>query len=99
MKISAKTLPVIATLGSHSALDVSRGAKDEGFSTLVVAEKGREKTYNHYYKSQQELGCVDTCLVLNKFDELLTPKVQDQLKAQNVIFVPNRSLEAYLHFD
>ncbi|MBN2518340.1 MAG: DUF1246 domain-containing protein, partial [Candidatus Altiarchaeota archaeon] len=31
----------IGTLGSHSALDICRGAKDEGFKTLVVCEKGR----------------------------------------------------------
>ncbi len=29
----------IAVLGSHSALDVCRGAKDEGFKTLVIVEK------------------------------------------------------------
>ncbi len=89
----------IASLGSHSALDISRGAKDEGFSTLVISEKGREKTYNKYYKTQGNVGCVDECLVLNKFDELLKPEIQQKLVDRNVIFVPNRSLEAYLHFD
>ena len=33
----------IAVLGSHSALDVCRGAKDEGFKTLVIVQKGRDK--------------------------------------------------------
>ena len=36
----------IATVGSHSALDICRGAKDEGFKTLVIVEKGRDKTYS-----------------------------------------------------
>ena len=42
----------IAVLGSHSALDVCRGARDEGFKTLVIAEKGRDKTYAKYFKSR-----------------------------------------------
>ena len=46
----------IATLGSHSALDVCRGAKNLGFKTLVVTEKGREKTYEKYYKTDGKLG-------------------------------------------
>lgn len=89
----------IATLGSHSALDVSRGAKDEGFETLVICEKGREKTYNTYYKTQNELGCVDECLVLEKFNELLKPAIQKKLQKKDLIFVPNRSFEAYLNFN
>lgn len=89
----------IATLGSHSALDVSRGAKDEGFSTLVVCEKGREKTYNTYYKSANGIGCVDECLVLSKFSDILSETTQKILRERNAIFVPNRSFEAYLNFD
>ena len=42
----------IAVLGSHSALDVCRGAKDEGFKTLVIIEKGRGKTYEKYYATR-----------------------------------------------
>lgn len=41
----------ITVLGSHSALDVCRGAKDLGFKTLVIVQKGRDKTYAKYYKS------------------------------------------------
>src|SRR5258708_28911301 len=93
------TKTTIATLGSHSALDVSRGAKDEGFKTLVIAQKGREKTYDHYYKTNKNLGCVDECLVLEKFEQVLTPEIQKKLLAKNSIFVPNRSFETYLNFD
>ena len=35
----------IGVLGGHSALDVCRGAHSHGFKTIVVAQKGREKTY------------------------------------------------------
>ncbi len=84
----------IATLGSHSALDICRGAKDEGLGTLVVAQKGREKTYREYYKC-----CVDECLVLEQFSDILTPAVQKTLQKKCCAFVPHRSFEAYCNFD
>ena len=34
----------IASLGGHSALDICHGAKKYGLKTLVVAQKGSEKT-------------------------------------------------------
>ncbi len=89
----------IAVLGSHSALDVCRGAKDEGFATLVITEKGREKTYEHYFATNGSIGCVDECLELTHFSDILTPRVQAVLKKKKAIFVPNRSFEAYCHFD
>lgn len=89
----------IAVLGSHSALDVCRGAKDEGFRTLVVAQKGREKTYEQYYATKGRLGCVDECIVVDRFLELFDARVQKKLTVQNAIFVPNRSFEVYLNFD
>lgn len=94
-----KIKPTIATLGSHSALDICRGAKDEGLKTLVICQKGREKTYQDYYKTTGELGCIDECFVLDKYDEILKPLVQKKLASKNCIFVPHRSFEAYLHFD
>jgi len=33
-------LTSIATLGSHCALQVLKGAKDEGFKTVLICEKG-----------------------------------------------------------
>lgn len=89
----------IAVLGSHSALDVCRGAKDEGFRTLVVCEKGREKTYDRYYRTQKETGCVDECLILDRYDEILKPEIQLKLINKNCIFVPHRSFEVYTHFN
>lgn len=92
-------IPTIAVLGSHSALDVCRGAKDEGFKTLVIAQSGREKTYKEYYATNKNIGCVDECLVVNTFSDILLSEVQKKLRAKNVIFVPHRSFEAYLDFN
>ncbi|MBI2018820.1 DUF1297 domain-containing protein [Candidatus Daviesbacteria bacterium] len=87
----------IAVLGSHSALDVCRGAKDLGFKTLVVVQKGRDKTYAKYYKTYGELGCVDEVIELDKFSDILSEKIQKELLSKNCIFIPHRSFEVYLN--
>ncbi len=89
--------PTIAVIGSHSALDVCRGAKDEGFKTLVIVEKGRDQTYAKYFRSQDNLGCVDEVVYVEKFKDILSEKVQQILKKKNCIFIPHRSFEVYLN--
>lgn len=89
--------PIVAVIGSHSALDVCRGAKDEGFATLVIAEKGRDQTYAHYFKSKASLGCVDEVLYVEKFKDILSFKIQKILKSKDVIFIPHRSFEVYIN--
>lgn len=89
----------IGVLGSHSALDVCDGAKDENFKTLVISEKGREEPYTKYFKTrivnQLKKGTVDDVIVLNKFSELMDEKIQKRLRKGNTIFVPNRSFVVY----
>lgn len=94
-----KQLPTIATLGSHSALEICRGAKDVGFSTLVITQKGRGKTYAQHYKSRGTLGCVDNIIEVDQFDELLNKPIIKNLQRKLCIFIPNRSFEVYLHFN
>ncbi len=92
-----KKLTTIATLGSHSALEVCRGAQRVGLPSLVVTEQGREKTYAQYFRRKDGEGCVDDVINLKKFDQILNKDIQDQLQAKNAVFVPNRSFEVYLH--
>ena len=87
----------IVTVGSHSALDICRGAKDEGFKTLVIVEYGRDKTYSNYFKSRQALGCVDEVLYVDKFKDILKPEIQKKLVAKKAIFIPHRSFEVYVN--
>ncbi len=89
----------IGVLGSHSALDICRGAKDLGFRTLVVCQRGREKTYDRYYRTANSLGIVDETIILEKFAAITEERVQRQLRARNVIFIPHRSFEVYVGFD
>lgn len=95
----------IGVLGGHSALDVCRGAKKYGFQTVAVCQKGREKTYAHYYKTRdaqnragETIGCVDEVIVVDNFKDITKPEVQDRLRKLNTIFVHNRYFWVYCDF-
>ncbi|MFH1750401.1 MAG: DUF1297 domain-containing protein [Candidatus Micrarchaeota archaeon] len=94
----------VATLGSHSALEISRGAKDEGLRNMVICQNGRDKTYSKYYLVRKQkatgmdLGCVDEVAILGKFSDLISDDVQKHLKIKNSIFVPNRSFSVYVPY-
>jgi len=87
----------LCCIGSHSALDVCLGAKREGLRNVVVTAKGREKTYERYYASRSVTGCVDATIGVDHFADILRDAIQAELLRRNVIFVPNRSFEVYLH--
>ncbi len=89
--------PTIAVIGSHSALDVCRGAKDEGLATIVIVEEGRDQTYAKYFKTEKGIGCVDEILYVEKFKDILNRKFQKILKSKNAIFIPHRSFEVYIN--
>jgi len=89
----------IGVLGGHSGLDICRGAKKHGFHTIAVCQKGREKTYTQYYKTRKDgRGCIDETIVLNKFSDITKPKVQEELKKKNTIFIHNRYFWVYFNF-
>ena len=88
----------MGVLGGHSALDVCRGAHSHGFKTLVVAQKGREKTYTKYFKRRENLGFVDDVVVVNKFSDITKKEVQEELRKRNTIFVHNRYFWVYCNF-
>ncbi|MFA5896720.1 MAG: formate--phosphoribosylaminoimidazolecarboxamide ligase family protein [Thermoplasmata archaeon] len=95
----------VATIASHSALDVCDGAAEEGFRTIAVCEKGREAPYARYFRAVRDRdgrltrGTVDEAIVLPKFKDVLSPKMQDRLRNDNVVFVPNRSFTSYCDLD
>jgi len=84
----------IGVLGSHSALEMGHGAKQEGFETVIICQKGREKTYTKHYKN-----LFDHVLLLDKFSELINEENQTKLRELNTIFVPNRSFSVYTGYD
>ncbi len=84
----------LGMLGSHSALEIAHGAKEEGLNTVVVCQKGREKTYTKYYK-----GLFDEALVLDRFSQVVDEENQKKLRELNTIFVPSRSFSVYVGYD
>ena len=82
----------IGVLGSHSALEVMDGAKEENFQTTVYCQKGREGPYQRFKRIADEI------VVLNKFKEMTSPKIQKKLRDSNTIVVPHRSLTVYLGY-
>jgi 5-formaminoimidazole-4-carboxamide-1-(beta)-D-ribofuranosyl 5'-monophosphate synthetase len=94
----------VGGLASHSALDVAEGAIEEGFKTVLYCQKGREKTYNSYFKSKRDgenvvRGVVDEARVYEKFAEITAEKEQKIMLKDNVFFVPNRSFTSYIKLD
>ncbi len=84
----------IGVLGSHSALEIASGAKQEGFETVVVCQNGREKTYARYYRN-----IFDKFILLNKFSDITNPETVKELTDLNTVFVPNRSFSVYAGYD
>ena len=96
--------PMIGVVASHSALDTCDGAVEEGFRTLAVCQKGREKTYAKYFRTTRvsgrvASGVVDEVRILNRFSDLIRSEQQDALISKSVLFVPNRSFTSYCGID
>ncbi|HEX7206765.1 MAG TPA: DUF1246 domain-containing protein, partial [Nitrososphaeraceae archaeon] len=60
VKKSKKKRYSIATLGSHCSLQVLKGAKDEGFNTLLICEKSRLGLYKRF-------NFIDDMILVDKF--------------------------------
>jgi 5-formaminoimidazole-4-carboxamide-1-(beta)-D-ribofuranosyl 5'-monophosphate synthetase len=84
----------IGVLGSHSALEIASGAKQEGFETVVVCQKGREKTYTKYYSN-----LFDHIMLLDKFMDITSENNVKKLNKLCTVFVPNRSFSVYAGYE
>ena len=90
---SEYTEPKIGVLGSHSALEIMDGAKDEDFETIVYCQKGREVPYQRFNRIADEIK------IVKKFKDMASPANQKIMRENNTIIVPHRSLTAYLGYD
>ena len=78
----------IVTLGSHSALQILKGAKDEGFKTAVVCTPDRKTLYSSYD------NFIDDILLIDNWSDF--PKLESNLIKRNSIIIPHGSFVAYL---
>lgn len=77
----------IATLGSHSALQILKGAHDEGFKTLVIALKKHVSFYKKFL-------FIDEIISVNLFSDFLI--IEKKLIGKKIIVIPHGSFVAYL---
>ncbi|MEM2109535.1 MAG: formate--phosphoribosylaminoimidazolecarboxamide ligase [Candidatus Odinarchaeota archaeon] len=79
----------IATIGSHSALNIFKGAKEEGFTTVCICEHARKKVYDHF-------PIVDEYILLDDLSQILDDSIQQKLLSMNSIIIPHGSFNAYI---
>ncbi|HLN89602.1 MAG TPA: formate--phosphoribosylaminoimidazolecarboxamide ligase [Candidatus Binatia bacterium] len=79
----------IGTLGSHSSLNIFKGAKEEGFRTVCICKEKDAIMYQKY-------PLVDELIIVKDFTELLDEKLQERLRKLNVVLIPHGSFTAYL---
>jgi len=83
-------LTAIATLGSHCALQVLKGAKDEGLKTILVCEKKRERLYRRF-------PFIDEFFLVDAFAEILDQKCQYVLNQNDAVLIPHGTLIAQMN--
>ena len=78
----------IATIGSHSALQILKGARDEGMRNLVICKKGAEHPYRSY-------GVADEILTIEDWSAW-DSALETELTKRNAIIIPHGSFIAYM---
>ena len=79
----------IGTLGSHSSLNIFKGAQEEGFRTVCLCKKDDAVMYRKF-------PLADEIIIVKSFTDLLDEKLQAKLRELNTILVPHGSFTAYL---
>ena len=83
----------IGTIGSHSALEIMDGAKDENMKTVCICQKGRDLPYRRFKRLADEI------LLLEKFSDIMNRENQEKLRELNTIMVAHRAFTAYLGYE
>jgi len=82
----------IATVCSHSSLQIFNGARKEGFKTLGIAIGEKKKFYDAF-----PLGRPDEFFIVKNYRDIL--KHTEELREKNVIVIPHGSFVEYLGAD
>jgi 5-formaminoimidazole-4-carboxamide-1-(beta)-D-ribofuranosyl 5'-monophosphate synthetase len=83
----------VGVIGSHSALDIMDGAKDEKLKTVCICQKGRELPYLKFKRLSDEL------MVVDKFSDILFKENQEKLLSLYTIMIAHRSFAVYIGYD
>ena len=79
----------IATVCSHSSLQIFNGARKEGLKTLGIAVGAKKKFYDAF-----PLGKPDEFLIVDNYKDIA--KHSEELREKNVIVIPHGSFVEYL---
>lgn len=79
----------VTTLGSHSALQILKGAKEEGFNTLALCKEGRDVIYRRF-------RVADEIMLFKEYTDMLSEDTMAKLREKNCVMVPHGSLIAYI---
>ncbi|AGK60441.1 ATP-utilizing enzymes of ATP-grasp superfamily (probably carboligases) [Archaeoglobus sulfaticallidus PM70-1] len=79
----------IATLGSHSALNILKGAKEEGFRTVCICREKERIIYESF-------GVADEIIEIDDYSDLLRKDLQREIADMNGILIPHGSFNAYI---
>jgi len=82
----------IATVCSHSSLQIFNGARKEGFKTLGISVGDKKKIYDAF-----PLGKPDEFFIVDNYKDIL--KYTEELREKNVIIIPHGSFVEYLGAD
>ena len=83
----------VGTIGSHSALEIMDGAKDENMKTVCICQRGRDLPYRRFKRLADEI------ILLDKFSDIMNRENQEKLRELNTIMVAHRAFTAYLGYD
>ena len=88
--MATQKLPVITTLGSHSALQIAKGAHDEGLQNLIITTPDKVSLYKRY-------PFIDEVIEVAAYSDFLS--LEKKLLKKNVVIIPHGSFVAYLGRD
>lgn len=77
----------IATICSHSSLQIFNGAREEGIKTIGIVQKDKKALYESF-----PLGRPDEFLVVDNYKDIDV----DELVAQNAVVIPHGSFVEYV---
>ncbi len=81
----------IATICSHTALQIFYGARQEGIKTIGVCRTDRKHLYEAF-----PYGAPDEFILVDDFTEILQPAIQDRLIDAGAVIVPHGSFVEYI---
>lgn len=77
----------IATIGSHTALQILKGAKDEGFKAIAICTPDSRQVYESYQVADQ-------IIEIESYKDYF--QIEEELTKQNAIVIPHGSFVSYV---